>query len=72
MSYLISDGLLADKDKEDEEAPEKIDTSNDPVEQLSVGATIHVPVITMDKIVDTFKYPEYTHHCEQLAEQHLE
>ena len=69
--HLVSDRVFADKDEEDEAASEKVDASNDPEEKLSVGSTLHVPMIPMDKMVDTFKYPQNTHHCEQLAEKYL-
>ena len=29
-------------------------------------------MIPMDKVVDTFKYPQDSHHCEQLAVETLE
>jgi hypothetical protein len=69
--YLFFNGVLADKDEEDEAAPEKVDTSNDPEDKLNGGDTLHVPMIPMDKEVDTFKYPEDPHHGEQLAVQNL-
>ena len=69
--HLVSDRVFADKDEEDEAASEKVNASNDPEEKLSVGSTLHVPMIPMDKMVDTFKYPQNTHHCEQLAEKYL-
>ena len=69
--HLVSDRVFADKDEEDEAASEKVDASNDPEEKLSVGSTLHVPMIPMDKMVDTFKYPQNTHNCEQLAEKYL-
>ena len=65
---LVSDRVLADKDEEDEAAPEKADTSNDPEEELSVESILHVHMIPMDEMVDTFKYPQNTHHSEKLAE----
>ena len=70
--YLVSGGVLADKDEEDEAAPEKVDTSNDPEDKLSGGETLHVPMIPMDEEVDALKYPENPHHSEQLAVQHLQ
>ena len=70
--YLVSSGVLADKDDEDEAAPEKVDTSNDPEDKLCGGDTVHVSMIPMNKVVDTFKYPEDSHHSEQLAIQYLE
>jgi hypothetical protein len=69
--YLVYDGVLADKDEEDEAAPEKVDTSNDPKDKLGGGDTIHVPMISMNEVVNTFKYPEDAHHSEQLAVQNL-
>ena len=69
--YLVPDRVLADKDEEDEAASEQIDTSNDPEDKLSGGNTLHVSMIPMYKVVDAFKYPENTHHSEQLAIQHL-
>ena len=70
--YLVSSGVLADKDEEDEAAPEKVDASNDPEDKLSGGETLHVPMIPMDEVVDAFKYPEDAHHSEQLAVQQLQ
>ena len=70
--YLVSSGVLADEDEEDEAAPEKVDTSNDPKDKLSGGETLHVPMIPMDEVVDAFKYPEDPHHSEQLAVQQLQ
>jgi hypothetical protein len=35
--YLVSGGVLADKYEEDEAAPEKVDTSNNPEDKLSGG-----------------------------------
>ena len=55
--YLFFNGVLADKDEEDEAAPEKVDTSNDPEDKLSGGDTLHIPMIPVDKVVNTFKYP---------------
>jgi hypothetical protein len=69
--YLVSGGVLADKYEEDEAAPEEVDTSDDPEDKLCGGDTLHVPMIPMDKVVDTFKYPEDAHHSEQLAVQQL-
>ena len=69
--YLFFNGVLADKDEEDEAAPEKVDTSNDPEDKLSGGDTLHIPMIPVDKVVNTFKYPEDPHHSEQLAVQNL-
>ena len=69
--YLVTSGVLADKDEEDEAAPEKVDTSDDPEEELCRGETLHVPMISMDKIVNTFKYPQDAHYSEQLAVQQL-
>jgi hypothetical protein len=69
--YLFFNGVLADKDEEDEAAPEKVDTANDPEDKLSGGDTLHVPMIPMDKEVNAFKYPEDAHHGEQLAVQNL-
>ena len=57
--YLVFNGVLADKDEEDEAAPKKVDTSNDPEDKLSGGDTLHVSMIPLDKVVDTFKYPVY-------------
>ena len=68
IDHLVSDRVLSDKDEEDEAAPKKVGASNDPEEELSVGSTLHVPMIPMDKMVNTFKYPQNTHHSEQLAE----
>ena len=70
--YLVSSGVLADEDEEDEAAPEKVDTSNDPEDKLSGGQTLHVSMIPMDEVVDAFKYPEDTHHSEQLTVQQLQ
>ena len=69
--YLISSGVLANKDEEDDTASKKVDTSNDPEDQLNGGETIHVPVITMEKVVQAFKYPQNAHHTEQLTIQKL-
>ena len=44
---------------------------NDPEDQLNGGETIHVPVITMEKVVQAFKYPQNAHHSEQLTIQKL-
>ena len=65
-------GVFADKDEENETAPEKVYASNDPKDKLSGGETLHVPMIPMDEVVDAFKYPEDPHHSEQLAVQQLQ
>jgi hypothetical protein len=39
--YLFFNGVLADKDEEDETAPEKVDTANDPEDKLSGGQETH-------------------------------
>ena len=70
--YLVSGGVLADKDEEDEAAPEKVDAPNDPEDKLSGGEALHVPMIPMEEVVDTFKYPEDPHHSEQFAVQQLQ
>ena len=70
--YLFSCGVLADEYKEDEAAPEKVDASNDPEDKLRRGDTIHVPMISMKKAMNTFKYPQDAHHSEQLAVQKLQ
>ena len=62
--YLFSCGVLADKDEEDEAAPEKVDTSNDPEDKLSGGDTFYVCMVSMDEVVDAFKYPEDAHNYE--------
>ena len=71
MDHLSPDRVLADKDEEDEAAPEEVDTANDPEEELCVGATVHIPMVPMQQVVNTLKYPENTHHSEQLGEQQL-
>ena len=65
--YLFSSGVLADEDEENEKAPEKVDASNNPEDKLCGGDTLYVPMNPMDKVVDTFKYPQNAHHSEQLA-----
>ena len=71
--YLLPCGVFADKDEEDETAPEKVDASNDPEDKLSGGETLlHVPMIPMDEVVNAFKYPQDSHHSEQLAVQEVE
>ena len=72
MCYLVSDRVLADKDEEDEAAPEKVETANNSEDDLSVGGTLHVAVISMDHMMYTLHYPGNTHHNEQLSEQELE
>ena len=62
--YLVQDGVLADKYKEDKAAPEKVDTSNDPEDKLSGGDTFYILMVSMDKVVDAFKYQEDPHHYE--------
>lgn len=47
MDHLSPDRVLADKDEEDEAAPEEVDTANDPEEELCVGATVHIPMVPM-------------------------
>ena len=68
MFNLVSDRVFAHKDEEDKAASEKVETSNDPEDNLSEREALHVPVISMDKIVNTFNNPEDAHHDEQLAE----
>ena len=71
VGHLVQGGVLADKDEEDEAAPEEVDTTNDPEDKLGGGDALHVPMIPMDKVVDTFKYPQDAHHYEQLGVQKL-
>ena len=64
LPYLFDSGVLADKDEEDEAAPEEIDAADDPEEPLSSREALSVSMVPMDKIVDTLKYPENAHHGE--------
>ena len=64
-------GVLADKYEEDKTASEEVNTSDDPEDKLGGGETLHVPMVAMDNVVDTLKYPEDAHHSEQLAVQKL-
>ena len=43
--YLGTGRVLADEDEENKAAPEKVDTSDDPEDELSGGDTLHVPMI---------------------------
>ena len=71
-TYLGNSGVLADKDKKDEAASEQVDTANDPEEKLKGGQTLNnVCMISMDKIVNTLKYPENAHHGEKFTIQYL-
>ena len=62
--HLVQNRILADKDEKDEAAPEEVDTSNYPEYKLSRWDTLHIPMVSMDMIVDTFKYPHDAHHNE--------
>ena len=62
--YLVTSGVLADKDEEDEAAPEKVEASNDPEDKLRGWDTFHLLMISMGQVVDALKYPQDTHHCE--------
>ena len=68
--YLFSCGVLADKDEEDEAAPEKVDTSNDPEDKLCGWETIHFPY-SMEKVMYAFKYPQDAHNSKQLTVEKL-
>ena len=71
--YLVSCGVFSDKYDEDETAPEKVDASNYPEDKFSGGETLlHVPMIPMEEVLNAFKYPQNSHHSEQLAVQELE
>ena len=70
--YLGTGRVLADEDEEDKAAPEEINTTNDPKDKLSVGDALNVLMIPMDKVVNTFKYPQNSHHYEQLGVKQLQ
>ena len=64
-TYLGNNGVLADKDEEDEAASEKVEAPNDPEDKLRCGDTFHLlMMISMGQVVDTLKYPQDTHHYE--------
>ena len=69
--HLVKNRILADKDEKDEAASEEVDTSNYPEDKLRRCYTFHIPMVSMNKIVDTLKYPHDAHHNKQLGVQHL-
>ena len=69
--HLVSDGVFADKDKEDEAASEKVDTADDSEDNLRVEGADHVVVVPVHHMVHALHYPGDAHHNEQLTEQEL-
>ena len=48
QANLVSCWVLAEKDEEDEAAPEKVDTPNDPDDEFRGGCELDVAIIPMD------------------------
>ena len=65
--YLALCWILANKNEEDEEAPEQIATANDPEDKLWASKTLHVQMLPMSKMMDALKYPQNSHNSEQFA-----
>ena len=69
--YLVYSRVFANKDEEDEASSEKIDTANDPQANVSSCETCHVHMISMNKAMNTLKYPQNSHYNEQFAVEYL-
>ena len=61
---------LAEKDKEEEDPPGQVQTSNDFHDNFQRNLTVRVIVVKYE--VDNFKYPGDSHHHEQSEAERLQ
>ena len=61
---------LAEKDKEEEDPPGQVQTSNDFHDNFQRNLTVRVIVVNYE--VDNFKYPGDSHHHEQSEAERLQ